>query len=81
MHVGGQPVRVDGSARRGQALRDELAAERTLALRTAGRPDPRIGIGTSLQLEQRQQPAHRGAASRTRCHGAVIRRAGRSRSR
>ena len=63
MHVGGQSAPFDGSARRGQALRDELAAERTLAFRTTGRTDPRIGVRAPLQLEQFQQLAHRAAAS------------------
>ena len=63
MHVGGQPAPFDGSARRGQALRDELAAERTLAFRTAGRSDPRVGVGASLQLEQLQQFGSPAASS------------------
>ncbi len=59
MHIGGQPVRVDGSARGGQALRDELTAERALALWAAGRADPRVVIAAGGKLEQVQQSAHR----------------------
>ena len=61
MHVGGQPVPVDGSAGRGKALRDELAAERTLALGPAGRTDPGF-VSTLLQLKQFQQLAHRATS-------------------
>jgi hypothetical protein len=52
VHVGGQPVPVDGSTGCGKALRDELAAERTLAIGATGRPHPHVTIGTLLQLKQ-----------------------------
>ena len=66
MHVGRQPVGVDGAARRGQALRDELPAEGTLSRWPAGRARSRCRrrrpVGSVEQL--------RAARS---CHGARIR--------
>ena len=59
MHVGRHPVRVDGAACCAEALRDELTAERALALWAAGRADPAVVVATGGEFEQGQQPAHR----------------------
>ena len=59
MHVGGLPVVLDRPAGGGKALRDELTAERALALWTAGRPDPRVVVGTARDIQQCEQSAHR----------------------
>ncbi len=57
VHVGRKPVGIDGAARGGQALRDELPSVGTFSVGPAGRADPGVR-GTGLQLEQLQQPAH-----------------------
>ena len=58
VHVGRRPVGVDGVARGGQALRDELSAVGTLSGWTAAGPDPGIRVCARLQVEQLQQRAH-----------------------
>ena len=62
MHVGRQPVRVNGAAGGRQALRDELPAVCPLSVGTAARPDPDVFGATLLQLKQPEQRAHRGSA-------------------
>src|SRR5215207_4993530 len=58
VHVGGRPVGVDGVGRGGQALSDELPAVGPLAVRSAGGPDPGVGVIARRQLEQLEQSAH-----------------------
>ena len=55
VHVGRKPVGIDGAARSGQALRDELPSVGTFSVGPAGRADPGVR-GTGLQLEQLEQP-------------------------
>lgn len=58
MHGGGQLRRFDGAGSGGEGLGHELPPERTLALRSAGRPDPAVLRRARHDVEQAQQCTH-----------------------